>query len=311
MRAVILGGTGSLGGATAARLAAAGWDVDITGRDPSAMPSELHESGVRFHPIERSDTAAIARLVGDGANLLVDTLAFRASDVRALLPILSSVTGGVVISGRAVYVDPAGNHLNSDEPPQYSIPISENNPTLPPAGDDVDPFTRGGYAACKVAVEHVALDSGLPITIVRPSKVHGRWARNARTRGFVERMQRGIPSIELADRGASIEHLTAASNTAALIETVASSPGARILNSADPDVPNAAQIVQAIADRLSWPGRIELIDAPDDPERGHHPWRSAHPVILDLTAAQQLGYTPVGNSIELLTEEVDWLLGGG
>ena len=310
MRAVILGGTGSLGGATAARLATAGWDVDVTGRNPLSMPSELREAGVRFHQIERSDTAAIARLAGDGADLFVDTLAFRASDVRPILPILASVTGAVVISGRAVYVDSGGNHLNSKEPPQHSIPISENNPTLPPAGDDVDPFTRDGYAACKVAVEHVALDSGLPITIVRPSKVHGRWARNARTRSFVERMQRGIPSIELADQGASIEHLTAASNTAALIETVASSPGARILNSADPDVPNAAQIVQAIADRVGWPGRIELIDAPGDPERGHHPWRSAHPVVLDLTAAQRLGYTPVGNSLELLVEEVDWILGG-
>lgn len=33
MRAVILGGTGAIGGAVAARLAAAGWAVDVTGRD--------------------------------------------------------------------------------------------------------------------------------------------------------------------------------------------------------------------------------------------------------------------------------------
>jgi len=310
MRVVVLGGTGALGGAVAARLAARGWAVDVTGRDPSSMPAELRESGVRFHAVDRANTAAIGRLVGGGADLLVDTLAYRGGDVYSLLPIMASVSGTVVVSGRAVYVDAAGNHLNSDEPPRFPVPISEDNPTLAPAGDDVDPFTREGYGPGKVAVEHAALDSGLPVTVVRPSKVHGRWARNARTRMFVEAMAAHAPSIELADRGASIDHLTAAANTAALIEVVAGRPGARILNSADPDTPTAAEIVRAIGDRIGWDGRIDLVDAPEDPERGHHPWRSAHPIVLDTTAATKLGYTPAGTGLELLHEEIDWVRAG-
>jgi len=47
MRGVILGGTGAIGGAVAARLAAA---------------------GVRFHQVERSETSAIERLVGGDAD---------------------------------------------------------------------------------------------------------------------------------------------------------------------------------------------------------------------------------------------------
>ena len=55
-------------------------------------------------------------------------------------------------------------------------------------------------------------------------------------------MLRSDRTIMLADRGASIDHLTAAANTAALIETVSKALGQRVLNSADPDVrpPNSS-----------------------------------------------------------------------
>lgn len=83
MRAIVLGGTGVIGGATAARLAAAGWVVDVTGRSAASMPPELEGAGVRFHPIERGDTRAIERLMGDGAELLVDFFAYHGADARA------------------------------------------------------------------------------------------------------------------------------------------------------------------------------------------------------------------------------------
>lgn len=165
---------------------------------------------------------------------------------------MRSVASLVLISSRAVYVDADGRHLNGEEPPWFPGPISEDTATLPPAADDVDPFSREGYAPSKAAAERIALDSGLPVTVIRPSKVHGRWARNPRTRRFVERMLRGDRTIMLADRGASIDHLTAAANTAALIETVSKAPGQRVLNSADPDTPTAEQIVRTIGERLDW-----------------------------------------------------------
>ncbi|MGH3095354.1 MAG: NAD-dependent epimerase/dehydratase family protein [Streptosporangiales bacterium] len=307
MRAVILGGTGAIGGAVAARLAAADWWVDVTGRDPGAMPRELEVAGVRFHQIERSETSAIGRLVAEGADLLVDLLAYRSADVRALLPVMASVACAVLISSRAVYVDTNGRHLNGEEPPWFPGPVSEDTPTLSPVGDDgAYPFTREGYAPSKVAVERVALDSGLPVTVIRPSKVHGRWARNPRTRVFVERILRGDPTITLAE-GTSIDHLTAAANTAALIETVAGKPGQRVLNSADPDTPTAEQIVRAIGERLDWEGGLELVGSQVDPTVGDHPWRSVSPMVLDTGASERLGYTPQGRALELLTQEVDWI----
>ncbi len=303
MRAILLGGTGAIGGATAMLLAQAGWDVDVTGRDSSRMPGELSESGVRFHQLERSDTSGVEGLVGAGADLLVDLVAYNAPDVRALLPAMASVESLVLVSSRAVYVDDSGRHVNGDDPPQFTGPLGEDRPTLAPAADDVDPFTREGYAPCKVAAELAALDSGLPVTVIRPSKVHGRWARNARTAGIVARMLRGDRTIELAGAD-TIDHLTAARNAAALIETVAARPGRRILNAADPDTPTAEEIVGAIAVELAWGGTIERV--PTGTDRGRHPWQTR--MTLDSTAARELGVQPAGSGLGLLAEEVQWVL---
>ena len=306
MRAVILGGTGAIGGATAARLAAAGWRVAVTGRHWAAMPAALTAAGVTFHSIDRADTAGIGGLVGTGADLLVDLVAFSAADVRALLPVLADVGSPVVVSSRAVYLDPEGRQVNGDQPPVFGSPVTEDTPTVPPAGEDVDPFTRDGYAPAKAAVEQTALASGLPVTILRPAKVHGRWARQARTRPFVEAMTAGVDRIALG-AGSSVDHLTAATNTAALIEVVAADPGARVLNIADPDTPTAEQIVRAIASHLDWRGHLELLGPHADPEHGHNPWRRSHPFLLDTSAAHALGYRPVGTALELLAAEVDSL----
>lgn len=302
MRAVLLGGTGAIGGATALLLAHAGWHVDVTGRDPSRMPKELSESGVRFHQLDRRDSRRVKRLIGRGADLLVDVVAYSAADVRAILPAMKSVKCPILISSRAVYVDDYGRHVNSGAQPHFGGPLREDGATLPPAGDDVDPFSREGYGPCKVAAELVALDSGLPVTVIRPSKVHGRWARNARTRSVVEWMAWGEPAIELADAD-TIDHLTAATNAAALIATVAAHPGRRILNAADPDTPTAEEIVAAIAHELAWEGTIERVAGGS--ERGRHPWQTA--MTLDTTAALELGYQPIGSGISLLAQEVRWI----
>jgi hypothetical protein len=62
-------------------------------------------------------------------------------------------------------------------------------------------------------------------------------------------------AIFLAHRELGGNHTTAALNTAALIERVAIVPGARILNSADPDAPNGLEIARAIASILEYEWR--------------------------------------------------------
>jgi hypothetical protein len=125
---------------------------------------------------------------------------------------------------------------------------------------------------------------------------------------FVKRILDQRPVIFLAHRGLGANHTTAATNTAALIERVAAVPGARILNSADPDAPNGLEIARAIAALLEYKWREILLDDHDASDLGRHPWDARPPIILDTRASLQLGYVPVGTYAETVSEAVGCLL---
>lgn len=302
-RALILGGTGLVGGAAARRLLASGWQVDLTGRNPGRMPADIAAAGGQFIPADRHDPAALRAAMGPGAELLVDCICYTAADAESLLPLAEAAGSTVLISSKAVYADAAGHHSNSDIPPHFDGPISESQPTVPPGDGDYQ--SRSGYGANKVAAERVLLDSGLPVSVLRPSKIHGRGAARPREWVFVKRVLDRRSTVFLAHNGLGVDHPTAAANIAALIETVAARPGNRILNSADPDAPNGVEIARAIAAHLDyvWDEICVEGDAP-----GAHPWDAAHPIVLDMSAAVELGYQPVGDYATTVADEIDWLI---
>ncbi|HXH88839.1 MAG TPA: NAD(P)H-binding protein [Gaiellaceae bacterium] len=301
----MIGGTGPIGLATARRLLATGWQVDLTGRDPERLPAELAAAGARFVAADRTNPAQLGDALGAGADLLVDCICYTDADARLLLPLAREAGSTVLISSKAVYVDGAGNHSNSDVAPRFDGPIRETQPTMAPSDGPHD--SREGYGANKVAAEQVLLDSGLPVTVLRPSKVHGAGALRPREWVFVKRVLDRRPAVFLARRGAGVDHTTAAANIAALIETAAAKPGARILNSADPDAPSALEISRTVARRLEheW-DEVLLDDRADD--LGRTPWDAEHPIVLDMSAALELGYVPAGDYVATVAEEVDWLV---
>ncbi|GII67273.1 reductase [Sphaerisporangium krabiense] len=305
-RALILGGTGMIGRATALRLLAAGWQVTVTGRNPANMPSEVAAAGGGFVSAGRADAGELQAALADGVELLVDCICYTAADARLLLPLARDAGSTVLISSKAVYVDAHGNHPNSDIKPRYDGPIRETQATMAPR--DIDHNSREGYGANKVAAEHVALDSGLPISVLRPSLIHGVGAAFPREWVFVKRALDRRPAVLLAGRGSGTAHPTAAANVATLIETVARAPGARILNIADPDVPSALDISRTIARHLGHDREEVLLDDSADPDLGLTPWDSKHPVVLDMSAATELGYRPVGDYATTVAAEVDWLV---
>ena len=305
-RALIVGGTGLVGRATARRLLASGWRVDVTGRDAARLPDDVAAAGGRFLAAERRDGDQLRAALGGGADLLVDCIAYTAADARLLLPRLDRVGSTVMISSKAVYVDDAGRHSNSDESPAFDGPVTEAQPTLAPG--DGDYRTRDGYGANKVAAERVLLDSGHPVTVLRPSKIHGEGAAPPREWIFVKRVLDRRPAVFLAHRGEGTDHPTAAVNIAALIETVAAQPGARILNSADPDAPNGLEIARTVARQLDHDWEEILVDGAG---LGRHPWDKLPSFVLDMTAALELGYVPVGDYAATVAAEIDWLVAGG
>lgn len=307
-RAVVLGGTGLLGRATAARLAAGGWQVDVTGRNRHHLPAELTDLGVRFLAADRYDAPALAAVVGQGADLIVDMLSYTADHARSLLALRQDVGRMVMLSSKAVYVDAEGRHMNSVEPPHFAGPITEHQPTLAPGNM---PFASAeGYGPNKVAAEQTLLDSGADATVIRASKVHGVGAAPPREWAFVRRILDHRRVLLLAGRGAGGDHTTAAANTAALIECVADTPaGARVLNSADPDAPNGLEIARTVAAHFGHDWQEILLDEDAPPGLGAHPWDGRPAITLDTTASRDLGYTPVGTYAQTVTAELDWLAG--
>jgi len=144
--------------------------------------------------------------------------------------------------------------------------------------------------------------------VLRPSKIHGAGALRPREWVFVKRVLDCRPAIFLARRGAGVDHPTAAANIAALIEAVAARPGRRILNSADPDAPSALEISRTIARQLGHDWNEVLLGDGAVETLGRHPWDVPHPIVLDMTAAIDLGYTPAGDYATTVAEEVEWLV---
>jgi nucleoside-diphosphate-sugar epimerase len=300
-RALVLGGTGQVGLATAKRLLAAGWDVGVTGRNPPRVGL----GRARFVRSDRSDADGLRAAVGDGADLLVDNVCYTAAQARLLLPLLGSVGSTVMLSSKAVYVDADGNHSNSDARPRFDGPIRETQPTMAPGDMPYD--SREGYGANKVAAERVFLDSGHPVTVIRPSKVHGAGTARPREWMFVKRALDRRTEVFLARRGEGTDHPTAAANIAALIELAAFKPGARVLNCADPDAPNALEISRTVARLLGHEREEILLDGPPEGNLGRHAWDPPHPIVLDMTAAAELGYEPAGDYAATVADEVAWL----
>jgi nucleoside-diphosphate-sugar epimerase len=301
-RALILGGTGLIGRAVALQLLVDGWQVDVTGRDPAHLPAEVAAAGGRFVAADRADPAALAAALGGGADLLVDCICYTARDAATLLPLAADAASTVMVSSKAVYVDAAGHHTNSDTPPRFAGPIPETQPTMAPGDMPYD--SREGYGANKVAAEQVLLESGHPVSVLRPSKVHGVGAARPREWVFVKRVLDRRPAVLLAHRGEGVDHTTAAANIAALVAVCAAKPGRRVLNSADPDAPSAREIAHTVARHLGHTWEEVLVDG-DEP--GATPWDAVPPIVLDTSAARALGYRPVGNHEATVAAALDWV----
>lgn len=282
--------------------------MDVTGRDPIRLPAEVAAAGGSFIRANRADPRELHGALGGGADLVVDCLCYTAADARRLVPLTRDVTSVVMISSRAVYVDGAGDHVNSEKVPVFDRAVTEAQPTMLPS--DADPNSREGYGANKVAAEQVLLDSGQPVTVLRPSRIHGAGAKRPLEWVFVKRVLDRRPAVLLAHGGAGADHPTAAANLAALVEVVAADPGRRILNCADPDVPTAREIARTIATHLGHTWDEVLLDDADPEWLGRHPWDTRPPFILDPTAAADLGYVPVGDYAATVVEELDWLVAG-
>ncbi|MEE4419630.1 NAD-dependent epimerase/dehydratase family protein [Streptomyces bugieae] len=304
--AVVVGASGQIGRAAVRALARDGWEVRAGsrrgGRDDS-WPEE-----VRSVAVDREDDAALAGLVGDGCDVLLDCVAYGAAHARQLTALADRIGSAVVISSGAVYEDGHGRGFaTQDEPggsPVYPVPLVESQRTVAPG--------EGEYTAGKVALERALLAVGdrLPVTLLRAGAIHGPHSPLPRELYFVKRVLDGRRVRVLAHGGLSRFHPVHVDNLAELIRLAARRPGSRVLNAGDPKAPTVAEIALAVDAAMDAPpSELVLLDgAPPSPAVGETPWSLPHPMVYDMTAAvRELGYRPVTTYEDSLPGTVAWL----
>ncbi|WP_460807852.1 NAD-dependent epimerase/dehydratase family protein [Micromonospora zhanjiangensis] len=163
--AFVLGAAGQVGTAVVANLVEHGWRVTAGGRRPRDWPD-----GVRGAPVDRDDDVSLAEALAGGYDVLVDCVAYTEEHGRQLARLTDRVGSAVVLSSFSVYADEHGRTLDEstgpDDFPALPVPVPETHRTVPP-GDST-------YSTRKVALENVLLDSGLPVTVLRPGAIAGR-----------------------------------------------------------------------------------------------------------------------------------------
>ncbi|MFB7289146.1 NAD-dependent epimerase/dehydratase family protein [Actinacidiphila glaucinigra] len=304
--AFVIGATGQIGRAAVRALAGDGWEVRAASRGGGGEVE--WPDGVRPVTVDREDTAALAAALGEGCDVLLDCVAYGPEHARQLTELADRIGSAVVVSSCSVYEDGRGRSLDTDgEPggaPAFPVPVAETQPVLAPG--------EGGYSARKVALERdlLAPEGRLPVTLLRAGAVHGPHSLRPRELYFVKRAVDRRPFRVLAYGGESRFHPVHAANLAELVRLAARRPGSRVLNAGDPYAPTVAEIADAIAAVLGHEARTYAVDGPPPAKNvGDTPWTTAHPFVLDMSAAErELGYRAVTGYAESLPENVAWLV---
>lgn len=300
--ALVLGGTGILR-ETVERLAGAGWSVTATSRDPRRVPLRWAELGIAHASADRDDTATLESLLGDGLDLLVDGQCYTPGQAAGLARWSRACGSTVMLSAKAVYVDTHGRHLNSPVPPVWEGRTTEQQPTMSYHGEPHD--SREGYGANKAEAERVLVAEGERVSVLRPSKIHGPGARQAREWAIVRRVLDGRLTVPARGGGRNVESTTSATLIAATVLVVASRPGARMLNVADAEPRPARELAQVVAAEAG--GELAVVAVPDSAPTSISvlPWTQEN--VLDATALTRLGVRGM-TFPETIGAEVRWLL---
>nr|WP_197973816.1 NAD(P)-dependent oxidoreductase [Streptomyces gossypiisoli] len=304
-RAVVIGATGQIGRPAVSALARDGWEVTAASRGGGR--DEAWPEDVRAARLDRDDDAALAALIGDDCDLVVDMVAYDTRHARQLTGLAGRIGSAVVISSVSVYEDDKGRGFDTQaEPdgfPEYPLPLPESQRTVTPG--------EASYSTRKAALERELLAAGdrLPTTLLRAGAVHGPHCRTPRELYFVKRNLDGRRRRVLAYGGRSRFHPVSVHTLAELIRLAAAHPGSRALNACDDEAPPVLEIATAIDTAMGVETETVLVDGPPPvPSVGDSPWSVPVPVVCAMSAAErELGYRPVVRYAETLPETIEWI----
>jgi nucleoside-diphosphate-sugar epimerase len=303
--ALLVGGSGQIGVASARRLLEHGYRVTIAHRGTRPLPHDLVDH-VAMIALDRGETDALAD-AARGHDLVLDCIAFGPADAEPYARLVGEVGSLVVISTASVYLGSNGTWMDiatgPDDFPVLEVPVTEQQPTVTDG--------REGYSTQKAALERALLGiDGLPVTVLRPGAIHGPESPALREWYFIKRALDDRGRVPLTDRGESRFATTATTVIAELVRLAAEHPEARVLNAADEPGPTALEIGQAVFAHLGHTAEFDLLPREAAGEVGRHPWAVPSPVVLSMQAARdELGYQPAGSHRSTIGPAIDWMLG--
>ncbi|QXC60801.1 hypothetical protein KSP35_21155 [Aquihabitans sp. G128] len=267
-------------------------------------PPTWAEHGVTERRVDRASDD-LDGLLAEGADLVVDAIAYDEADARRLLAHADDLGHLVVISSASVYADARGRTLDEatgvDDFPDFVGPIPETAATIAPG--------PASYSTRKRLLEDELLgQDAVPVTVLRPCAIHGPGSTSPRELWPLLRARSKRPSLPLAFGGESTFHTTSATNLAELIRTVAEQPGTRTLNHGDPFPHTVAEIAQVVAATVGHTFELVPFDGPSPGEGvGDSPWAVPKPFTVAMDAATALGYRPVTSYAAAAVDTCRWL----
>ena len=106
---VVIGVSGQIGTAVARRMLAAGWIVRGLHEASTPLPTDL--AAVEVTVGDRNDDGTLSGLLSDGADGVVDTIAYTSKHAYQLLAHAEGIGALTVISSIAVYADDQGHSI--------------------------------------------------------------------------------------------------------------------------------------------------------------------------------------------------------
>lgn len=294
-RAIIIGG-GQIGCGLARVFENAGWDSQVVSRSTPVLPVTGHIVA------DRTDFKAFQSAIGDGADVLIDTIAFDAPDAIQLLAFEDRVDMFIGVSSASVYCDDGGRTL--DEAAQNGFPALPEKVTEEQSTVAAGPET---YSTRKIAMEESLLASNHTKTaIIRPCAIYGSGCRHPREWWFVKRLLDGRGKIPLL-HGSSRFQTSAVENIAGLILQLAENETGGVFNAPDPDSPSVQEIGQVIVDQMGKDVEFIDVDAALTSTVGRTPWSIPKHFTISDAKARCIGYQPAGKYAGLTGPYLDWL----
>ena len=194
MKALIIGGTGTISSAVVRLLVERGWDTYVLNRGSKPLPNGAKQIIADIH----DEAALCTKLRGMRFDTVCDFIGFERPDVERDFRLFKDRTDQYIyISSASVYNKPARSYI-----------INEGTALA-------NPYWK--YSRDKIACEEFLMEKyrseGFPVTIVRPSHTYGEWSIPIGVRGnkgfwqVIKRIREGKPVIIQGD-GTSLWTLT-------------------------------------------------------------------------------------------------------